>query len=122
MIVPTRSDFSEGVPAVCAEAMLARLPTIASDATNSLDVIGPASIQVETDNVEAFVEAVLRLINSPETYDYLRAACAAVAEQFKDRSFSMPAAIDRLLNVLVGQTTLTNYSVLFRSDQPVQTH
>ncbi|MDA9521544.1 hypothetical protein XI06_14585 [Bradyrhizobium sp. CCBAU 11434] len=117
MVVPTRSDFCEGVPAVCAEAMMARLPAVASDATNSLDVIGPASLQVPTNDVGAFVEAILRLINSPETHDALQAACAGAADQFIDRSFSMPAAIDRALNALTGQSTLASYSTLFHERQ-----
>ncbi|MGX4770524.1 glycosyltransferase family 4 protein [Bradyrhizobium guangdongense] len=114
IVVPTRGDFCEGVPAVCAEAMLARLPVVASDATNSLDVIGPASLQVPTNDVEGFIQAILRLVNSPETHGALQAGCARAADQFTDRSFSMPAAIDRALNALTGQSTLASYSALFR--------
>ncbi|TPQ30231.1 hypothetical protein C2U70_27205 [Bradyrhizobium guangdongense] len=120
MIVPTRSNFCEGVPAVCAEAALARLPVIASDATNSLDVIGEASIQVPTDEVDGFVKAIVQMFNSPRYYFSLRNHCAAVAHQFLDRNLSMPAAIDRALNAIAGQEVLTDYSALFNEGPPAR--
>lgn len=120
MIIPTRSDFCEGVPAVCAEAMFARLPVIASDATNSLDVVGPASVQVATNDVNGFVEAILQLVNLPGACDRLCAACSSAAEQFQDRGLSMPAAIDHMINSLTGQAPLTGYDALFSESGPAQ--
>ena len=45
VIVPTRSNFTEGMPQVCAEAVLSGIPVITSEVANAFDVIGPATIE-----------------------------------------------------------------------------
>lgn len=113
VIIPTRSTFTEGVPAVCAEAMLSGLPVITSKVAHAFDVIGPATIEVETDEIEGYVRAILSLLDDPELYNQLRSACHELSLQFLDRSFSLPAAVDRILAPARGTTKMDDYDTLF---------
>jgi glycosyltransferase involved in cell wall biosynthesis len=113
VIVPTRSDFSEGMPQVCAEAVLSEIPVVTSEVTNAFDVIGPATVQAVTDHVASYVSAILSLIETPTLYEGLRAECPKLALQFLDRSQSYPAALDRLLEIVTGQGSLSGYTEVF---------
>jgi glycogen synthase len=117
VIIPTRSDFTEGVPAVCAEAMLTGLPVITSQVTHAFDVIGGATITVETDNIEAYAKAILSLINNPGWYNALRSECHLLSLQFLDRSFSLPAAVDRAIASILFTKRLDAYELLFEPHQ-----
>jgi glycogen synthase len=100
VIVPTRSTFAEGMPQVCAEAVLSGLPVITSPVSNAFDVIGPAIIRAETDNIESYVDAILKLVGNRELYIELRGQCPALSEQFLDPSQSYAAAVERLILTL----------------------
>lgn len=114
VVVPTRSDFCEGLPLVCAEAVLANLPIITSRLSNALPVLGPAIIEAQPENVESYAEAIATLAEDRETYDRLSSACSDLARQFLDRSQSYPAAVDRLIAHLSRDwTPLQNYEHLF---------
>jgi len=115
-IVPTRSNFTEGMPQVCAEAVLSNLPVITSQVANAFDVIGPATIQTETDNIQSYVAAVLSLIETPSRYEDLRSECPRLSLQFLDRSKSFPAAVDDLLSFVFKLAPLSDYHRLFVSD------
>jgi glycosyltransferase involved in cell wall biosynthesis len=114
VIVPTRSNFTEGMPQVCAEAVLSGIPVITSDVTNAFDVIGPAIIQAITDDVTSYVEAISSLLGNRAVYERLQAECPRVALQFVDRSQSYPAALDRLLELVIGQRCLSGYAEVFK--------
>ena len=114
VIVPTRSNFTEGMPQVCAEAVLSGIPVITSDVTNAFDVIGPAIIQAITDDATSYVEAISSLIGNRAAYDGLQSACPSLALQFIDRSQSYPAALDRLLELVIGQPRLSGYTEVFK--------
>ena len=60
VIVPTRSTFTEGMPMVCAEAVLSNLPVITNPVTNAREVIGEATLQAATDDIDSYVEAIKR--------------------------------------------------------------
>jgi glycosyltransferase involved in cell wall biosynthesis len=114
VIVPTRADFCEGLPAVCAEAVLSGVPVITSRLSNAIPVIGPALAEAEPENIESYVGAMLKLVEDHATYDRLRDACPKLALQFLDRSQSYPAAVDRLLaHLFPGWKPLESYEPLF---------
>jgi glycogen(starch) synthase len=113
VIVPTRSNFTEGMPQVCAEAILSGIPVITSEVTNAFDVIGAATIQAETDDVASYVSAILSLIENQPLYQRLQSECPKLALQFLDRSQSYPAALDRLLEPVTGQRPLSDYTGIF---------
>ena len=114
VIAPTRSNFTEGMPQVCAEAVLSGIPVITSEVTNTFDVIGPATVHARTDDVESYINAILSLIEDQALYDRLRAQCPTLAAQFLDRSQSYPAALDRLLEIVTGQKHFSDYKDVFR--------
>jgi glycosyltransferase involved in cell wall biosynthesis len=113
VIVPTRSNFTEGMPQVCAEAVLSGIPVITSEVANAFDVIGPAAVNARTDDAESYVDVIVSLIGDPALYERLRAACPALAPQFLDRSQSYPAALDRLLEMLTGRPRLADHTDIF---------
>jgi glycosyltransferase involved in cell wall biosynthesis len=97
VIVPTKSTFTEGMPAVCAEAVLSGLPVVTSPVSNAFDVIGPAVVRAETDNIESYVSAILSLVNDRRLYAELRAQCPSLSKQFLDPSQGYSAAVNRLI-------------------------
>jgi glycogen synthase len=114
IIVPTRSDFCEGMPHVCAEAILSGLPVITSRLSNALPVIGPAISEAQPDDIQTYVEAILRLVEDPAAYDRLKEACPALQHQFLDRSQSYAAATSRLISQIFPYIKpLQNYNSLF---------
>lgn len=113
-IVPTRGDFGEGMPLVCAEAMLAGRPVITSVLSNALPVIGPAIQEAQPESVVSFVDAIEAIGTSPERWRKLQTATSACRQQFLDRSLSYAAAIDRLLAYASGSATDDlNFHTLF---------
>jgi glycogen synthase len=112
-IVPTRSNFTEGMPQVCAEAVLSDLPVITSKVANAFDVIGLATIRAETDDVESYVNSIISLIENQELHARLRSACKSLSQQFLDRNQSYPAALDRVLEGMTDRRTMPRYEVLF---------
>jgi glycogen(starch) synthase len=114
VLVPTRSNFCEGLPKVCAEGVLSGLPIVTSRLSNALPVLGPAVAEAEPDNIESYVEAILELAEDRTTYKRLSSACPELARQFLDRSQSYPAAIDRLIaHLFPNWKQLSNYEPLF---------
>jgi glycogen synthase len=99
-IVPTRSNFAEGMPQVCAEAVLSGLPVITSKVANAFDVIGVATIEAEVDNSDSYVSAILSLINTPALYTSLKSECARLALQFVDQQQGYSAAVHRMIEKL----------------------
>lgn len=84
VIVPTRSDFCEGMPQVIAESILLGRPVITSKLSNALDVVGNAIIEAEPDDVQSYVQAIRRLIYDPVYYESLCINCSPLKEQFLD--------------------------------------
>jgi glycogen synthase len=113
VIVPTRSSFTEGMPQVCAEAVLSGIPVITSQVANAFDVIGDAAIRAETDDIASYVKAIESLIQDPELYRRSRSECPKVAPQFLDRAQSYPAALDRLIERVLDQPALSDYTAIF---------
>jgi glycosyltransferase involved in cell wall biosynthesis len=97
LIVPTRSTFCEGMPLVCAEAVLCGRPVVTSRVSNALPVLGDAIAVAQPDDVASYAEAVRRIVEEPALYERLRAACPAAAAQFLDRRRSYAAAVAQLV-------------------------
>ena len=114
LIVPTRGDFCEGMPLVCAEAILSGKPVITSRLSNALPVLGGAIAEAEPQNIESYLSIIEAMVDRPGFYERHQAACAYVSAQFFDRSQSYAAALDRLIEFSrPGYTRLTNYDNLF---------
>jgi len=101
MVVPTTSQFSEGLAMTAAEAVLAGRPVVVSSVVPAWQVLGGAAIKAEADNVESFVEAFRKLALDPDWYEACRAAGAAVRAQFYDRSQGLGNALGRAVTTVV---------------------
>lgn len=97
VIVPTRGDFCEGMPLVCAEAMLSGRPVITSRLSNALPVIGEAIAEAQPESPPSYVAAIEMLAGDPSAWARLQAATIQCRQQFLDRSRSYPVALDRLI-------------------------
>jgi glycogen synthase len=116
VIVPTRGDFREGMPLVCAEAVLSGRPIITSVLSNALPGMGDAIVEAKPEDPASYVAAISRLAEDRDFYEQLRSACPAVARQFLDRHRSYPAAVDRLMSaVLPAWKAQSDYDALFES-------
>ncbi len=103
VIVPTRSSFCEGMPLVCAEAVLSGRPVVTSRLSNALASLGEAIAVAQPDDVSSYVEAVRSIAEDPDRYERLRAACPGAAAQFLDRGRSYTAAVDQLITTSCGR-------------------
>ncbi len=100
VIVPTRSDFCEGIPMVSAEAVLAGRPVLSSRVSNALDVLDGAIIEARTEDVEDYVAKIEYLLDHQDSYEQCARACGIVSRQFIDRSRGNTAALGKLLEFL----------------------
>nr|WP_282098486.1 glycosyltransferase [Qipengyuania vesicularis] len=66
VIVPTRSDFEEGVAKSVIEGVLTLRPVVTSQACPSIRVVGDACFEAEVDNPSSYAEAIWKLANNPE--------------------------------------------------------
>lgn len=114
VIVPTRSDFTEGMPLVCAEAMLSYRPVLTSRVSNALPVLGDAVLEATPNEPDSYVDAIVRFAQDPALRDRLSTATFGVREQFLDRKRSYGAALDAMIQLGMG-TTLPplDYAALF---------
>ena len=62
-IVPTRSSFIEGLAMTAAEAILAGRPVITNPVVPALEVLEPACLKAETNDVDSYVRVILKLID-----------------------------------------------------------
>jgi glycosyltransferase involved in cell wall biosynthesis len=95
VIVPTRSNFAEGFAMTAAEAILSGRPVITNAVVPALEVLRPACVEARTDEIDSYVEQILKLMNDPEWYGSLCEACPALQKQF--------------YNGILGTRTVLNY-------------
>lgn len=97
-IVPTRSNFVEGLAMTAAEAVLAGRPLISNSVVPALELLQPAAIAGRTNDPDTYVTEILKLIDDPEKYEAMIAACTKVAEPFVDRRNGLTQVLKKLLH------------------------
>jgi glycogen synthase len=97
VIVPTRSEFCEGLPMVAIESVLLGRPVITSSLSNALDVLGTAIVEAEPENIKSYVNAIEQLMASQILYVQKQQACQALREQFLDNRQGLSNALDHSL-------------------------
>ena len=98
VIVPTRSNFCEGMPATAAEAVLTGRPVLTSRLSNALDVLDGVVVESQPDDLDSYIEGL-------ECRDDRRRLLSAVLRglprgprlQFYDRDRGFGAALERRL-------------------------
>ena len=114
VVVPTRAAFTEGMPLVCAEAMLAFRPVLTSRISNAVPVLGDAMMEAIPQDPASYVEQIERFARDPAVRLRLRQATITARAQFLDRNRSYAAAMDALIGHLTGQRQSDlDYAMLF---------
>ena len=88
-------SYREGLPRVLLEAAACARPLIATDVPGCREICidGETGITVPAQNVEALVEALLRMLDTPA----LAATCAAAARARVEREFTLTRIADETL-------------------------
>ena len=93
VIVPTRSDFEEGVAKSVIEGVLTLRPVVTSQACPSIRVVGEACVEAEVDNPSSYADAIWQLANDPE----LVREKVEAAQRLRRLFFDPPERYDRQL-------------------------
>ncbi len=97
VIVPTRSDFCEGLPMVAIEAILLGRPVITSRLSNALDVLTDAIVEAQPDDVPSYVQAIEKLRLDMSFYTQKCQACNQYREPFLDGSQGLTNILNKTL-------------------------
>jgi glycogen synthase len=97
VIVPTRSDFCEGLPMVAIEAILLGRPVITSRLSNALDVLTDAIVEAQPDDVQSYVQAIEKLMIEKDFYVKKCQACYQYREPFLDGSLGLTKVLEQTL-------------------------
>lgn len=100
MVVPTTSQFIEGLAMTAAESVLAGRPVVVSGVVPAWEVLGHAAIKAETDSADSFARAFRRLVLDPEHYIECQRATVDARAQFYDRSQGLGAVLRRAIDTL----------------------
>jgi hypothetical protein len=84
---------------------LAGRPVITNPAVPALEILRPASVEAKTNDVDSYVDAILKLIDSPGHYQSLCEACPPLQGQFYDRDQGLTAVLGRVLHSLDQRTS-----------------
>jgi glycosyltransferase involved in cell wall biosynthesis len=99
-IVPTRSDFNEGMAMTAIEAVLLGRPIVTSPVVPAAEVLRNACVLAKTDDPSSYAMTIVDLAADHERYADLCSACLSLREQFFDRSRSCQAAMQTVLSRL----------------------
>ena len=97
VIVPTRSTFCEGLPMVCAEAVIAGRPVLTSRLSNALDALRGALVEAREDDPVDYAAKIEALADNPTEYASLVRHTVQVSGQFMDPGFGLASALERCL-------------------------
>ena len=96
VIVPTRSDFCEGMNLVCVEAVLHGRPVVTSRVVPALELLGDAAVEADTDKPSSYAHRISTLMLDLVEYRRRVAACNAAGLPFFDRSFGLARALQKV--------------------------
>jgi glycogen(starch) synthase len=92
-IVPTRSEFAEGMAMTAIEPVLLGRPVITSPVVPALEILRDACLSAVTDDTSSYAAAIIALAQSRDLYERLVASCSTLREIFFDRGQSFQAAL-----------------------------
>lgn len=97
VIVPTRTDFSEGFNRVVCESILSGRPVVTSAVCPALSYVREAVVEVPPDNIEAYGNALLKLYSDKLFYQQKQQACSVLQKQFYDTTKSWGTALKSIV-------------------------
>jgi glycogen synthase len=83
-IVPTRSAFAEGLAKTAVESVLSGRPAITNMVVPALEVLRPACLEAEPDDIASYVQLIHDLSDDRDRYRQLCEACSELQPQFYD--------------------------------------
>lgn len=93
VIVPTRSNFIEGLNKVVVEGILANRPVITSSVCPALAYVREAVVEVPPDDFQAYGDAILKLQCDRPFYEQKQQSCQSLQEPFYSGSRSWGQAL-----------------------------
>ncbi len=100
VVVPTKSDFVEGLNQVVIEGILANRPVITSSVCPALSYVREAIVEVPPDDIQAYGDAILKLHDDDDFYEQKQLSCERLQEQFYSTSLSWSETLKSVLNKL----------------------
>lgn len=100
VIVPTKSDFTEGLNQVVIEGVLANRPIITSSVCPALSYVQEAVVEVPPNDVKAYGDAILKLHDNYDFYEEKQQSCKKLQEPFYSDSWSWSEALKSILKKL----------------------
>lgn len=97
-IVPTRSNFAEGMAKTALEAVLAGRPVLASSVTPALEILESAAMAVEANDIDKYINTVIELANDQPRYNRLVLACDGVQKDLYDERKSFSSTLKRVMS------------------------
>lgn len=79
------------------EPVLLGRPVITNPVVPALEILRDACLVAKPDDVLSYADAIVSLVESPELYGQLVAACRRLREMFFDRSQSFRAALEQVV-------------------------
>ncbi|MBD2231742.1 glycosyltransferase family 4 protein [Phormidium tenue] len=92
--VPTTKDFVEGFNKVVAEGVIMGKPIVTSPVCPALSVVREAAVEVRPDNVDDYLNAILKLATDKDFYRQKQKNAVALREQFFAYSNSWEAQVE----------------------------
>ncbi len=97
VVVPTRSDFDEGLAKSVIEGVLSLRPVVTSQVCPAIAVVGDACEEAEMDNPASYAAAFRRLAASPDHFDAKVAAAVRLREDYFEPESSYAATLTQAL-------------------------
>lgn len=98
VIVPTRSNFAEGLNKVVLEGVLSGRPVVTSRVSHAFDAVGPALVEAQVDHPASYVEGLLQLAGDAAFYQQKADQARGVGDAFFQEALSWSGALRQLLN------------------------
>jgi len=100
VIVPTRSDFCEGMPMVIAEAVLIGRPIITTRLSNAMDVVNGVIVEALPENIDSYIQSIRYLKSNPVYYLSLCRNCLPLRAQFLDGKLGLESVLTNISGFL----------------------
>jgi glycogen synthase len=97
LVVPTRSDFEEGLAKSCVEAVLAGRPFVTSPVCPALLTLAPAGVEARPDDASSYRDALVRLADDADFYRSKAEACEPLQSQFYETGRGYKETLTRQL-------------------------
>ena len=107
VIVPTRTDFTEGFNKVVVESVLSGRPVVTSAVCPALSYVQSAVVEVPPNDIQGYGDALLKLCDDLEFYEAKQKACVNLQEQFYDPSQSWGFKLKTILTAIKDNQDLS---------------